>query len=130
MQMLRYAILILLLSSCATQKPPPAPDSINAKVDQVGEMIYLHIIDLRSVIRNHLLNVQAVVYNSDSDNQQLFYRFKWIDANGFEVGPEEAWKPLQVYAYQQQAITSIAPSPQVTDFRLVVQSPANTGLLP
>ncbi len=123
------AFTALLLSACASQKPP-RPGSINAKVEQLSEMSYLQVTDLRAVKRNHLLTVQAEVNNSDSDNQQLYYRFKWLDANGFVVGGEEAWKPVLIYAYQKQTISAVAPSPQVTDFRLVVQSPDNTGQMP
>ncbi|MEE7627759.1 YcfL family protein [Methylobacter sp. Wu8] len=124
------AIALSLLSGCASHKPPPRPGSIHAKVEQLSEMSYLQITDLRAVKRNHLLTVQAEINNTDSDNQQLYYRFKWLDANGFTVGSEEAWKPVLVYAYQKQTLTAVAPSPQATDFRLVVQSPDNTGDLP
>lgn len=124
------AIALLLLTACASQKPPPRPGSINAKVEQLSEMSYLQVTDLRAVKRNHLLTVQAEINNPDTDNQQLYYRFKWLDANGFAVGGEEAWKPLLVYAHNKQTIMGVAPSPQVTDFRLVVQSPDNTGRMP
>lgn len=124
------AIVLSLLSACASQKPAPRPGSINAKVEQLSEMSYLQVTDLRAVKRNHLLTVQAEISNSDSDNQQLYYRFKWLDANGFAVGGEEAWKPVLVYAYQKQTVNAVAPSPQVTDFRMVVQSPDNTGSMP
>jgi uncharacterized protein YcfL len=123
------AIALSLLCACASHNPPPRPGSINAKVEQLSEMSYLQVTDLRAVKRNHLLNVQAEINNPDSDNQQLYYRFKWLDANGFVVG-EETWKPVLVYAYQKQTVTAVAPSPQVTDFRLVVQSPDNTGQMP
>lgn len=124
------AVALLLVNACATHKPPPRPGSIHAKVEQLSEMSYLQVTDMRAVKRNHLLTVQAEINNTDSANQQLYYRFKWMDANGFAVGGEEAWKPVLVYAYQKQTISAVAPSPQVTDFRLVVQSPDNTGQLP
>jgi len=122
-------LALLALTACATHQPPQ-PGSINAKVEQLSEMSYLQVTDLRAVKRNHLLTVQAEINNTDSANQQLYYRFKWLDASGFAVGGEEAWKPVLVYAYQKQTLTAVAPSPQVTDFRMVVQSPDNTGNLP
>lgn len=130
LKIIPLAIALLLVSACATHKPPPRPGSINAKVEQLSEMSYLQVTDLRAVKHNHLMTVQAEINNTDSDNQQLYYRFKWLDAAGFAVGSEEAWKPLLVYAYQKQTISAVAPSPQATDFRLVVQSPDNTGNLP
>ncbi|MGZ4957065.1 MAG: YcfL family protein [Methylobacter sp.] len=123
------AIVLSLLCACASHKPPPRPGSIDTKIEQLSEMLYLQVTDLRAVKRNHLLTVQAEINNSDSDNQQLYYRFKWLDANGFVVG-EETWKPVLVYAYQKQTVTAVAPSPQVADFRLVVQSTDNTGQMP
>jgi len=133
MHLFKFILLVIalsLVSACASHKPPPRPGSINAKVEQLSEMSYLQVTDLRAVKRNHLLTVQAEINNTDSDNQQLYYRFKWLDAAGFAFGGEEAWKPVLVYAYQKQTLSAVAPSPQVTDFRLVVQSPDNTGDLP
>lgn len=124
------AIALSLLCACASQTPPPRPGSINSKVEQLSEMSYLQVTDLRAVKRNHLLTVQAEITNADSDNQPLYYRFKWFDAAGFAIGGEEAWKPVLVYAYQKQTLSAVAPSPQATDFKLVVQSPDNTGSLP
>jgi len=119
-----------LLTACTNHAPPPPqPGSINSKLEQLGEMSYLQVTDLKAVKRNHLLVVQAEITNTDDDNQQLFYRFKWFDASGFALA-DEAWKPLVLYAYQKQTLSAVAPSPQATDFKLVVQSPDNTGDLP
>lgn len=118
-----------LLTACTNHAPPPQPGSINSKLEQLGEMSYLQVTDLKAVKRNHLLVVQAEINNTDDDNQQLFYRFKWFDASGFALA-DEAWKPLVLYAYQKQTLSAVAPSPQATDFKLVVQSPDNTGDLP
>lgn len=121
----------LLLIACSNTKPSaPRAGSIHAQVEQLGEMDYLRVIDMRAVKRNQLLTVQAELNNIDNDNQQLYYRFKWLDASGFTIGSEEPWKPLGIYGLQKQTITGIAPSPLATDFRLVVQSPDNSGELP
>jgi hypothetical protein len=122
-----------LITACSTPLPPrlpPQPGSIPAKVEQLGEMSYLQITDLAAVKRAQLLTIQAEFNNPTNDNHQLFYRFKWLDASGFVVGGEEAWKPLGLYGLQKQTVMGVAPSPQVTDFRLQVQSPENTGELP
>lgn len=123
-------IVANLLTACTNHAPPPKPGSIHSKLEQLGEMSYLQVMDLKAVKRNHLLVVQAEINNSDDDNQQLFYRFKWLDASGFAIGGDEVWKPLLLYSYQKQTLSAVAPSPLATDFRLVVQSPDNTGDLP
>ena len=78
-----FTSLLLTLNGCSTVPTVQNPNSIPAKVEQLGEMSYLHISDIVAQKRQQLLFVQAEISNSDSDNQQLFYRFKWLDANGF-----------------------------------------------
>jgi uncharacterized protein YcfL len=119
-------VAALTLTACATP-PPPRPNSIPTKVEQHGEMEYLQISNIMATKRNHLMSIQAEIFNTDSDNQQLYYRFKWLDRNGMVIGDDEAWQPLLVYAGQKQTINGLAPSPQATDFRILVSSPDNTG---
>jgi len=121
------ASLLLTLNACSTVPTAQNPNSIPAKVEQLGEMSYLHVSNIAAQKRKQLLFVQAEISNSDSDNQQLFYRFKWLDANGFIIDNDEAWQPLLVYAGQKQTINGLAPTPQATDFRILVSSPDNTG---
>ena len=122
-----FASLFLTLNACSTIPSVPNPNSIPAKVEQLGEMSYLHVSHIAAQKRKQLLFVQAEISNSDSDNQQLFYRFKWLDANGFVIDNDEAWQPLLVYAGQKHTINGLAPTPQATDFRILVSSPDNTG---
>jgi uncharacterized protein YcfL len=116
----------LTLSACATP-PPPAPNSIPTKVEQHGVMDYLVVSNIMATKRNHLMAIQAEITNTDSNNQQMFYRFKWLDRNGMVIGDDEAWQPLLVYAGQQQTINGLAPTPQASDFRILVSSPENSG---
>lgn len=100
--------------------------SKESKLEQLGTMTYLKVADLRTVRRDGILNIQAEIFNESSRNQSLYYRFKWLDAAGFSVWDEEPWKPVIVYGKQKQLITTVAPTPKATDFRLVLQSPENT----
>lgn len=99
--------------------------AIASKIEELGAMSYLRVTDLRATKRNGLLNIQAEVSNSDSANQQLYYRVKWLDGAGFSVWDDEPWKPLVVYGKQKQLISLVAPTPKAADFRLVLQSPEN-----
>ncbi|MBS1189104.1 MAG: peptidase caspase catalytic subunit p20 [Rhodocyclaceae bacterium] len=110
------------------QRPPPPPSegpTIASKVEELGKMTYLKVSDLRAAKRDNLLRVQAEVTNTSHENQQLFYRFKWLDRDGFSVWDDEPWKPLTVYGNQKQSISVVAPTFKATDFRLVLQSPNN-----
>lgn len=95
------------------------------KIEELGKMTHLRVNDIRSVVRLGLLTIQTDISNTSTSNQNLYYRFKWLDNSGFSVWEDEPWKPLTFYGRQKQSITVVAPSPRATDFRLVLQSPDN-----
>lgn len=99
--------------------------SIASKIEELGKMTYLKVSDLRAAKRDNLLRIQAEITNTSHENQQLYYRFKWLDRDGFSVWDDEPWKPLTIYGNQKQQISVVAPTFKATDFRLVLQSPKN-----
>jgi uncharacterized protein YcfL len=91
-------------------------------------MTFLRVDSIRFARRGDLLNVQAELINMSPYNQQLFYRFRWLDEAGFTVGGEESWKPVLIYGAQKKLLETVAPVPAAVDFRLELQSPDNMGL--
>lgn len=116
-------------SLALTPAPQAAPaneaPSIASRIEEMGKMSYLKVSDLRAAKRDNLLRVQVEITNSSNQNQQLYYRFKWLDRDGFSVWEDEPWKPLLVYGSQKQQISVVAPTFKATDFRVVLQSPNN-----
>lgn len=101
-----------------------AAPSLNSKLELIGEIQSgIKVTELRAVKRNDFLTVQAEISNNERVEQQVYYRFKWLDNAGFVVGDEEAWKPLVFYANQRQLVQSLAPNPRASDFRLVIKAP-------
>jgi uncharacterized protein YcfL len=74
------------------------------------------MIDLRSQRRNDVLVVQAEITNTQTSDLRLYYRFRWTDVNGMQVGDGEVWKPLTFLGLQSQFIKGTAYGPQATDF--------------
>jgi len=105
--------------------PPPTTASMASKLEEQGKMNNLKVSDLRATKRDNLLHIQAEITNISAGNQQLYYRFKWLDRDGFSVWDDEPWKPLIVYGNQKQVISVVSPTFKATDFRLVLQSPDN-----
>ena len=132
-KLLTLCCLLPLAASVLAQpvEPPPPPlqggPSIASKIEEQGKMDYLTVTDLRATKRDNLLRIQAEITNSNADNQQLYYRFKWLDRDGFTVWDEEPWKPMIFYGNQKQVINVVAPTFKATDFRLILQSPKNTA---
>lgn len=99
--------------------------TIASKVEELGRMEYLKVTGMTAARRGNLLRVQVTLSNSASGNQQLYYRFRWLDNDGFTVWDEEPWKPEIVYGKQNKVINVTAPTFKATDFKLEVQSPDN-----
>ena len=103
-----------------------ATPGITAKIEAVGAPnSNLSVTDLRMVKANDLIRIQAEITNNANSTQQVYYRCKWLDKNGFVVGDEETWKPVQLYSGQKQIIQIVSPYFQVHDFRIELQDPAS-----
>ncbi|GHU11123.1 hypothetical protein AGMMS50225_15970 [Betaproteobacteria bacterium] len=127
-QMTMIAALSLALGSVALPLQAAAAEggSIASKVEQLGEMTYLTFTDMRAVHRDGLLRVQVTLFNTSASNEQLFYRFRWLDADGFSVWEEEPWKPETIYGKQSKVLNVTSPTLKAVDFRIEVQSPSNS----
>ena len=114
------ACLALIGTTAQAQQDAPAAASagIASKMLVRGELQGLQAVDLRSQRRNDVLVVQAEIMNMDTRDLRLYYRFRWLDANGFQVGDGEVWKPLVFLGKQSQFIKGTAYGPQATDFRI------------
>lgn len=114
------ASLALFGATAQAQQDAPAAASggIAAKLIVRGELKGLQTVDLRSQRRNDVLVVQAEIMNMDTRDLRLYYRFRWLDANGMQVGDGEVWKPLVFLGKQSQFIKGTAYGPQATDFKI------------
>jgi len=100
--------------------------SIASKLEELGVMDYLKVVDMRAQRRDGLLRIQFTVANLSPKNERLHYRFRWLDADGFTVWEEEPWKPELIYGKQDKVIQVTAPTFKAVDFRLEMQSPHNS----
>lgn len=98
-------------------------NSIHSKVERLGKIKRLKVIEMRATQRNGLLQVQATILNGRI-HQDIVYRTKWLDKDGFSVWDDEAWKPLALYARQKQNLLLVAPTPKAVDFRIELQRAA------
>lgn len=115
--------LILALAStlalaAQAQHDAGTPTAVAAKVALRGEANGVRIPEMRVVRRNDILIVQADLFNIGNTDRTVFYRFRWLDNIGSQVGDGESWKQMGLMGQAQQTVKSVAPSSVVTDFRL------------
>ena len=123
--LLKRVLLVTLAAApvvASAQADGPIPAAISAgiasKLIVRGELKGLQAIDLRAQRRNDVLVVQAEIANTQRHDIRLYYRFRWVDANGMQVGDGEVWKPLVFLGLQTQYLKGTAYGPQATDFQI------------
>ncbi len=104
-------------------------DSASDKVENLGTMKSLDIPEIKVKTKNGLMIVQADFVNKSIYNQEVYYRFKWVDADGFQIGDDEAWKFVTLIGKQKVAVKTVAPTPLAKDFKIELQAPKNKSIL-
>lgn len=102
----------------AQQHDPATPPAVASKVALRGEANGVAVREMRIVRRNDILTVQADLANMGRTDRTVFYRFRWLDTVGNQVGDGESWKQLGVLGLGQQTVKSVAPTSAAVDLRL------------
>jgi uncharacterized protein YcfL len=115
------ALMLALLAGCTT--PPPAPGSAASKVVAMNNLDHIEVGAMRVARENGFMTVKVQLNNTSRYNRVMYYRFAWLDNDGFPIADEESWKSLTLYGGQSSVLPSIAPVPQASDFRLEINTP-------
>lgn len=102
---------------------------MSAKVENLGTLRSLEIPEIKTRSKNGLLQVQVKFLNASIYDQEIFYRFMWLDSDGFNAADPDAWKTMKLIGKQNVLISTVAPTPAAKDFKLEVQAPPNKSLL-
>jgi uncharacterized protein YcfL len=93
---------------------------IVAKVERSGKTDDIEVADLRCSERSSLLRIDIDLKNDSKDVRRIAYRFRWLDKEGMRAWDDESWKPLLLYANTNYTVTTLSPSQEATDFRIVL----------
>jgi len=102
----------------AQQHDPATPPAVAAKVALRGEANGIAVREMRLVRKNDILTVQADLSNTGRSDRTVYYRFRWLDSVGNQVGDGESWKQLGVLGLGMQTVKSVAPTNAAVDLRL------------
>ncbi|MFD1259578.1 YcfL family protein [Entomomonas asaccharolytica] len=105
---------MLMLAGCSNKHP---------NVVEMGKVKHIEVIEAQKSRQNGFLVIKVAVENTSRYNQNINYRFQWLDDQGYPVGNEETWKSKLIYGKQSTYINSIAPVMQAVDFRIELQEP-------
>ena len=112
------ALMTLAGNASAQLHDPATPLAVAAKVALRGEANSIAVREMRIVRKNDIMTVQADLANTGRSDRTVFYRFRWLDSVGNQVGDGESWKQLGVLGLGQQTVKSVAPTGAAIDLRL------------
>jgi uncharacterized protein YcfL len=95
-------------------------DLIKAKLEVAGSLPKIEIVDLRCSERANLLRIDVDLKNESPEVRRIAYRFRWLDKEGMRAWDDESWKPVLLYGKTLYTVTTMSPSQEATDFRVVV----------
>lgn len=102
----------------AQMHDPATPPAVASKVALRGEANGVAVREMRIVRKNDILTVQADLSNMVRSDRTVFYRFRWLDNVGNQVGDGESWKQMTVLGLGMQTVKSVAPTSAAIDLRL------------
>ena len=94
------------------------PPAVAAKLIARGDAPEVVTSEMRVVRRNDILVVQSDLYNNGMTDRVVFYRYRWLDGVGNQIGDGESWKQITLMGHAQQTLKGVAPHSNATDFRL------------
>lgn len=112
------ALMTLATSASAQMHDPATPVAVASKIALRGEANGIAVREMRIVRKNDILVVQADMANMGRTDRTVFYRFRWLDNVGNQVGDGESWKQMSVLGLGQQTVKSVAPHAAAVDLRL------------
>lgn len=116
-----FVVLFCCLAGFANAAELPVNETspaVAAKVALRGDAFGIKVSEMRIVRKNDVLVVQSDLLNTSKANRTVFYRYRWLDSVGNQVGDGESWKQIGLYGLQLQTIKSVAPSAAAVDLKL------------
>src|SRR4051812_91821 len=119
-QQVRTARICLRLPDRRQQKNQIQGRFDQGKLEAAGSLPDIDVVDLRCSDRATLLRVDMDLKNDSKEVRRIAYRFRWLDKEGMRAWEDESWKPLLIYGKTLQTLTTMSPSQEATDFRVVI----------
>ena len=115
-----------LLVLCALSLPVGAQVS-QSKVEYLMPAAAVSVSSIASARSGTTLLVYPTFSNAGSDRQNVYFRVKWLDQSGAEIGRGEPWRQLALKGMSMEAVVLSAPLEAATDYRLQVSVGAIGG---
>lgn len=112
------AWLALAGSAQAQYHDPATPPAVADKLFLTSDAKGVAVTEMRIQPKNGVLVVQADLLNMRHNERMVYYRFRWVDSAGNQVGDGESWKQLPLMGMGRQTVKGVSPSSEANDFQL------------
>ncbi|CAA0079962.1 Uncharacterised protein [BD1-7 clade bacterium] len=115
--LLLTALALVACSSTGSKKAPPAVQVSNPQADR-----YVSIGNMLHRLKGDIMQFSVEVQNKANNTVKLQYKFKFFDADGFEVASQgRPWAPLVLHAKETTNVQAVAPDMSVKSAKLFIR---------
>ncbi len=113
-----YLAMSINHTAVAQSAATETPAAVAAKLMARGDAPEVVTTEMRVVRRHDILTVQSDLHNKAMTDRMVFYRYRWLDTVGNQIGDGESWKQITLMGHGHQTLKGVAPHLNATDFRL------------
>ncbi len=117
-------IIVITVSGCSSTAGTQARLDADGKQEVTSYEFFsgLKIKQLKSNDINGMYQGKVIVENTRRSTQSLQYQFSWYNEGGEEIANDSySWLPFTIYGKDQRTLSSLAPSPNATNFRVNIR---------
>ena len=100
------ALLFGLLAACGSNEPKPYVEFENSEMED-----YIEVGELLTRKKGDMLQVAVELKNDAKKPVRFQYKFRFYDADGFEVGSERPWTRDVLSSKETKKVQATAPNP-------------------
>lgn len=128
MKRLVMLFAVVALAGCASSEVTTVSRDAKGQYQAVLESKYPRLLTditaqaVRQRVAAGLLQVSVEIKNEDLARKALHYKFRWFDADGFEVQPDgRPWTPLTMLGEEVKTVQAVAPQGNVVSFKILIE---------
>jgi len=110
-----------MLAAASVSKSMNTSDQSEIQERITGSSRSFKVLSIHTTVDDKKMKAQVELTNDRGRRDVIYYRFKWQDSDGVQVGDVENWKTASFEGGQTDTVVGVAPSEVAVDFRFEIK---------
>jgi len=82
----------------------------------------VEVVEARAKWVGNIMKAQVTIHNKSYDSEPYQYKFRWFDAEGYEVEQDTSnWSSKVLHGQATETLNEVAPNTTVQQFKMIVR---------